>query len=630
LISPEHEAFKRQVKDASDIVSVVSGYMPLQRKGRNLWACCPFHQEKTPSFSVNPEGQYFKCFGCGKGGDVFSFVMAMERMDFPEALTLLAERAHIPVPEHRGGRSPEEARLWEEGKNLLYRLNEFAAKFFQGQLEAEGGRAAREYLHRRGITGESVEQYRLGYAPDSWDALTGELRKRQAQDRHIVAAGLALERKDETGVYDRFRNRLVFPIQDLSGRVVGFGARALSDTDNPKYLNSPETPIFSKGQLVFGLHHARQAVEGRNRVLVMEGYTDVIMAAQKGFPASVATLGTALGATHLRLLRRFADEMLLVYDSDEAGLKAAERSLDIFFEVELPARIVTLAPGLDPCDFLIERGPEAFAERLDASIELFDFKLSAVRAQHDLATAHGRAAAVKALVDTVQRATDPIMAAELRRRAAEAFGLPEEALQAELASRARPARRDQTDRTGPNDPSDQADATALTRRQRAERELIRALLAYPAALPRALAEAGEMTDPAAGEILAVAARMYEDLGDLSLEELATKLSRQEAVELLAGLAAGPTSPKGPAGHAGSTSEPAAVVERVFLDLRRIDLEEQLEALRDRLRSAPPESQAEMHDRLTEVKQKLQDLARKKTTSAGQPGSTEEQPLATQS
>jgi DNA primase len=457
LINLEHEAFKRRVKDASDIVSVVSGYFPLQRKGRNLWACCPFHQEKTPSFSVNSEGQYFKCFGCGKGGDVFTFVMAVERMDFPEALHLLAERAHIPIPEHHAGRSPEEARLWEAGKNLLYRLNEFAAKFFQGQLESEGGRAAREYLHRRGIAGESVEQYRLGCAPDSWDALSCELRKRKAEDRHIVAAGLALERKDGTGVYDRFRNRLIFPIQDLSGRVVGFGARALVETDNPKYLNSPETPIFSKGQMVFGLHQARTAVEGNRRVLVMEGYTDVIMAAQKGFPAAVATLGTALGAAHLRLLRRFADQVLLVYDSDEAGLNAAERSLDIFFEVELPARIVTLEPGLDPCDFLIARGPEAFAERLDASIELFDFKLSAVRSQHDLSTAHGRSAAVKALVDTVARATDPIMGAELRRRAAEAFGLPEEALQAELAGRARPVRRDRTDPADPTDPTDRAD-----------------------------------------------------------------------------------------------------------------------------------------------------------------------------
>mgnify|MGYP000922318040 CR=1 FL=1 len=630
LITPEHEAFKRQVKDANDIVSVVSGYVPLQRKGHNLWACCPFHQEKTPSFSVNPDGQYFKCFGCGKGGDVFSFVMAMERMDFPEALNLLAERAHIPVPEHRGGRSPEEARLWEAGKNLLYRLNEFAARFFQQQLESEAGRTAREYLARRGITLESVEQYRLGYAPDSWDALSTELKKRQAQDRHIVAAGLALERKDGTGVYDRFRNRVIFPIQDLSGRVVGFGARALADTDNPKYLNSPETPIFSKGQMVFGLYQARGAVEGNRCVLVMEGYTDVIMAAQKGFPAAVATLGTALGPAHLRLLRRFADQVLLVYDSDGAGLAAAERSLDIFFEVELPARIVTLAPGLDPCDFLVERGPEAFAERLDASIELFDFKLSSVRAQHDLSTAHGRSAAVKALVDTVQRAADPIMAAELRRRAAEAFGLPEEALQAELASRVRPVRRDRTDRT---DPSDEPDRPGLSRRQKAERELARALLAHPEALARAAAEVeGQVSDPTAAEIIAVAARMHEDIGELSLEELATKLTRQESVELLAGLVAGVTGRAGQvdqAGLAAAVSDPAAAVERVLVDLRRIDLEDRLGALREKLRSAPPESQGEIADRLTEVKQQLQELARGKAVGIGQAGTTEEQHLAAQ-
>ncbi|HOX06595.1 MAG TPA: DNA primase [Planctomycetota bacterium] len=626
MISQEYESFKRQVKDASDIVSVVSGYMPLQGKGRNMWACCPFHQEKTPSFSVNPDGQYFKCFGCGKGGDVFSFVMAMERMDFPEALQLLAERAHIPVPERRGGRSPEEARLWEEGKNLLYRLNEFAAKFFQGQLEADGGRVAREYLERRGISAESIAQYRLGYAPDSWDSLCTELRRRQAQERHIVAAGLALERKSESGIYDRFRNRVIFPIQDHSGRVVGFGARALSDADNPKYLNSPETPIFSKGQMVFGLYQARQAVEGHRRVLVMEGYTDVIMAAQKGFPTAVATLGTALGAAHLRLLRRFADQVLLVYDSDKAGLAAAERSLDIFFEVELPARIVTLAPGLDPCDFLIEHGPESFAERLDASIDLFDFKLATVRAQHDLSSAHGRAAAVKSLVDTVQRATDPIMAAELRRRAAEAFGLPEEALQAELAGRVRPVRRDRPDQP---EGSDRPDQPGLSRRGRAERELVQALLACPSALPR-VAEAGELSDPGAAEILAVAARMHADLGELNLEELATRLSRQESVELLAGLAAGPTSPRGPAGAGAASFDPEAAVDRVFLDLRRIALEERLAALLEEKRSAAPERQEVIVQEIIGLKRELEAMRRRPEPAIHRQDSTPEgESLATQ-
>ena len=483
MINPEAEHFKRRVKDASDIRQIVSEHVNLVRASRNFKGLCPFHNEKTPSFNVNAEGQFFKCFGCGKGGDVFTFVMEIERCDFPQALALLAERAHIPMPDYRGRRSPEESRLWEEGRNLLYRLNEFAAKFFETQLASEAGTAAREYLAARGISPESAASFRLGYAPDSWEALCAELASRKARPSHIVAAGLALERKDGTGSYDRFRNRLMFPITDVAGRCVGFGARALADTDNPKYLNSPDTPVFSKARLLFGLHAAREAIGEDRRLMIMEGYTDVIMSAQKGFPSAVATLGTALGSEHLRLLRRFADSALLIYDSDEAGMNAAERGLDFFFEQELPARVVTLEKGLDPCDYLVERGPEAFAERLKASVDLFDFKLSAVQSPHDLTTAHGRRAAVRSLMETVARVADPVMAAELRRQAAEAFGLPEEVLAAELASRSGPASRaaarQQSVARAEGSPG-------LTRRQKAERVLARALLAYPAGLTAAV------------------------------------------------------------------------------------------------------------------------------------------------
>lgn len=609
MISPEYESFKRRVKDASEIVRVVSGYIPLQRKGRNFWACCPFHQEKTPSFSVNPEG-FFKCFGCGKGGDVFSFVMAVERVEFPEALELLAERAGIPVPE-RGG-SPEEARLWEAGKKLLYRLNEFAAKFFEGQLAGPAGAAAREYLERRGISRESAAAFRLGCAPDSWDALSQELLRRRAEPRHIVAAGLALERKDGTGIYDRFRNRLTFPIVDLAGRCVGFGARAMVDTDNPKYLNSPETPIFHKGEMLFGLPQARESIEGRRRVLIMEGYTDVIMAAQKGFPAAVATLGTALGPAHLRHLRRFADQVLLVYDSDEAGLSAAERGLDIFFEEELPARIVTLAPGLDPCDFLVEKGPEAFAERLDASVDLFDFKLSAVRAKHDLATAHGRSAAVKELVETVGRASDPIMAAELRRRAAEAFGLPEDALAAELGARAARKGNRSVGLVG-SDGSDMSDKSTLTRRQAAERALARALLVCPAMFPEAARELdfAAFADPAAGDLLRVARRVHDDLGELNAEALAAQLTRPEAAELRAEIAA--------LDERAPLADPEEGVRRVLLDLRRIALEDRAATLREELRGADAGRQVVIAAEVVRIRRELEVLRDGPAAAAGKMG-----------
>lgn len=599
MINPEAENFKRRVKDACDIVQVVSEHVNLVRAGRNFKGLCPLHQEKTPSFNVNPEGQFFKCFGCGKGGDVFTFVMETERCDFPQALALLAERARIPMPEYHSRRSPEEAKLYEEGKNLLYRLNEFAARFFEEQLWSEAGAKACEYLDRRGITEESARKFRLGYAPDSWDALCNQLAQRKASEKHMVAAGLTVERKDATGVYDRFRNRLIFPITDISGRCVGFGARALAETDNPKYLNSPETPVFAKSRLLFGLSQAREAIGDDRRVLMMEGYTDVLMAVQKGFSTAVATLGTALTLDHLRVLRRFADSALLVYDSDTAGLAAAERGLDLFFAEELPARVVTLEEGLDPCDYLVKHGPEAFAERLDAAVDLFDFKLSAVKAQHDLGTAHGRRAAVRALMDTVAKVTDPIMAAELRRRAAEAFSLPEEVLAAELAGRGRPARRSGGE-TGASD-----GPPRLSLRQKAERELAKALVAYPPGLfdaAKELDDFANVSDPAAAEILIAALKVYNDLAELNLEELATTLTRPEAVALVADFVSRPESQ--------NPSDPAGNVSRVLFDLKRIELQEQLTRLAEEMRSAEPDRQVVIADRIAEIKHQIEEMARR--------------------
>jgi DNA primase len=552
---------------------------------------------------VNAEGQFFKCFGCGKGGDVFTFIMETERVDFPQALAMLAERAHVPMPDATNSRTPEQARLYDEGRSLLYRLNEFAARFFRECLAGEGGAAGRAYLAKRGISAELAEAYRIGFAPDSWDALCNELRGRKALERHIVAAGLAVERKDGTGIYDRFRNRLIFPIADASGRCVGFGARALSDTDNPKYLNSPETPIFSKGRLLFGLAEARAGAGADRRVMLMEGYTDVIMAAQKGFPAAVATLGTSLTRDHLRLLRRFADSVLLLFDSDGAGLAAAERGLDLFFEEELPARVVTLEPGLDPCDYLLERGPEAFRARLDASIDLFDFKLAAVRSGHDMNTAHGRRAAVGELMETVCRVADPVMAAELRRRAAEAFGLPEEVLAAQMAALRRPETRRQA--VAEEAPPGQE----LTRLRKAERELAGALLVCPSLLAdaaRALDGFSRVSDPAAAEVLRAAEKIYRDLGELNVEEMATSLTMPEAVSLVAELQFSPSAMR---------TESVTRVSRVLADIERIIMEDEIARLGDEIGRAEPLAQAEIAVRMAQLKRQIQAAARRRPEPA---------------
>jgi DNA primase catalytic core len=550
--------------------------------------------------------------------------MEAERVDFPQALAMLAERAHIPMPEYHGQRSPEEARLYEEGKNLLYRLNEFAARFFEEQLWTEAGGQARAYLEGRGISRETAEAFRLGFAPDSWDALGTELSRRKAADRHVVAAGLAVERRDGTGVYDRFRNRLMFPIVDTSNRCVGFGARALSDADNPKYLNSPETPVFSKSRLLFGLAQARESMGDERRVLLMEGYTDVIMAVQKGFPGAAATLGTSLTREHIRLLRRFADEVMVLFDSDSAGQSATERGLDLFFEEEFPARVAVLEEGLDPCDYLVKRGPESFAERLALAMDLFDFKLRAIKIRHDLSTVHGQAAAMSDIVDSVANVRNPIMAETMRRRASEALKLSEERLLAEftrrayggspvrdkygtdLAYRGPRARRERS--AWSEDP--ESLSGRLTRRQKAEQALVRALLAYPPAFVEAgrdLDGFSGITDPAAAELLSTAAKVYDDLGELNLEELATSLNRADAVALVADFASQAEKYR--------PSDPAGSVFRVLVDLRRIDLEEELKRLNEEIRAADSDRQVVIADRIAEIKRELQQVGRRPASVA---------------
>jgi DNA primase len=323
----------------------------------------------------------------------------------------------------------------------------------------------------------------------------------------------------------------------------------------------------------------------------------------------VATLGTSLTRDHLRLLRRFADEVLVLFDSDSAGMAAAERGLDLFFEEELPARVVTLEAGLDPCDYLMKRGPEAFAERLGTSVDLFEFKLAAVRSAHNLDTAHGRRAAVRALMETVGRVSDPIMAAELRRRAAEAYGLPEEVLAAELSGRRQPGRRTE-------EPAGE-DEVQLSRRRKAERELVWALLAWPQALfdaSAALESFERVVDPAAREVLVEAARVYEGLGEMRLEEVATSLGRQDAVALVADFASGLERYR--------PSDPEGSAYKVLGDLRRIDLEDEKTRLTEEMRLAAPERQAEIADRIAEIQRELQNRAARPAEVADR-GSREE-------
>ncbi len=361
----------QQMRDGFDIYELVSRYVQLKRSGANYVGLCPFHTEKSPSFSVNSGRQIFKCFGCGVGGDVFEFLMRIEGLNFPEAAQRIAGEMGIDVAERK--LSLEEDRRRQERENLQ-RVNAVAAEFFHRQLlDSPGAEGCRQYLNKRGYGRTSAAEYQLGYASDSWDVLTNYLRQQGIDLAEARTLGLIRSRDKKEGDYDLFRGRLIFPIHDLSGRIVAFGGRILGD-GKPKYINSPESPIYHKGQILFGLYGARQAIRQASEVILVEGYFDQLALVRAGVANAVATCGTALTAEHAQLIKRFAKRALLLFDNDNAGRSATFKSMDLLLPSGLETAVVELEAGEDPDSFLQKRGKEAFAEKLKAArpvIELY-------------------------------------------------------------------------------------------------------------------------------------------------------------------------------------------------------------------------------------------------------------------
>ena len=356
-----------QILQATDIVDVVSGYVALKPKGKEMVGLCPFHNDKRPSMNVSVSKQIFKCFSCGAGGDAIKFVMLKEHLTFPEAVEVLAERAGIQLPERRA-----EARTDGAGRTELEAVNRWAAQYFRRQYDSTEGQRAREYVQERAIDADTARRFGLGWAPAQWDELKKEAESAGQRADHLVELGL-LVAKDGGGHYDRFRERLMFPVIDALGRIIAFGGRTLGD-DPAKYLNSPESVLFEKSTTLYGIHRAKDAIISEKTAVVVEGYTDCLMAHQLGVANVVATLGTAVTEGHAQALSRYAEKIVLVFDSDEAGEKAADRAIDIFFTQKIEVRLATLPKGKDPCDFLLEQGKEAFVELLAGATEALAYK----------------------------------------------------------------------------------------------------------------------------------------------------------------------------------------------------------------------------------------------------------------
>jgi DNA primase len=428
-----------QVRAASDIVDVIGSYLPLKRAGANFVALCPFHKEKSPSFHVNPHRQIFHCFGCHKGGDVFTFVKEYENLDFPEAVRRLADRAKIPLEYERGG----DDHAGRDLKDQLLQIHEQIAQRWQNALANEAsGQVARDYLAKRGVSDEAVKLFRLGAAPDLWDDTVNWAKSKSLDSSLVEKAGLILRKEGSDHYYDRFRGRLMFPICDEQGRVVGFSGRVLSgDEKTAKYVNSPETPIFTKSKVFFGLDKSKRALLEAGCAVICEGQLDLIACFMGGVQNIVAPQGTAFTAEHARILKRYVEEVVLCFDSDDAGQNAAVRSLDHLLASGLAVRVAVVPAPHDPDSFIKALGGAAFKQLVAQAEGFFDFYLNRLCATNEVTTDKGRLAVLRGMAEAVHKTGNVVLIDKYAQKTALRLGVAPDAVRAEFRkiSRAKPA-----------------------------------------------------------------------------------------------------------------------------------------------------------------------------------------------
>ncbi|HEU5247831.1 MAG TPA: DNA primase [Candidatus Udaeobacter sp.] len=444
-----------QIAAANDIVEVIGSYFPLKRAGANFKALCPFHREKTPSFVVSPSRQTFHCFGCGAGGSVFRFVMDYEHTDFPSAVRKLAARVGITVVEKRG--AADEDRKYEV-RRLLLKLHAAAAEWFhENLLKRDIGQSARKYLKQRGITSDIAKHWQLGYAPDEWDAFGNWARVHGYDTRDLITSGLAKIRDDadsapveRSSTYDRFRGRIMFPICNDIGEVIAFSGRLLKEAEGAaKYLNSPETPLFRKGHVLFGLHKSKRALIEANCAVVCEGQLDLISLFEAGITNVVAPQGTAFTESQARVLKRFVNEVVLCFDADTAGQKAAERSLDALLQNDLIVRVAEMPTGEDPDSLVRREGKEAFEDRVAAARDFFDYWIERETANVDLTSLGAKMQLARSLAQTVSRVRDPLMRGEISSKVSARLGVAAQDFQSLL-----PKERSESLRSGDQSEAD--------------------------------------------------------------------------------------------------------------------------------------------------------------------------------
>ncbi|MGD8344334.1 MAG: DNA primase, partial [Desulfobacterales bacterium] len=471
------------IKNAADIVAVISEVVHLKKTGRNFVGLCPFHSEKTPSFTVSPEKQIFYCFGCGTGGNVFSFLMKKDGLAFPEAARLLARRYSIDIPKKH--LTPEQKKRMGERESLL-KINQQAMDYFHHNLlRSPSGKSAMTYLKKRGLSAEIIEHFRLGYAPSGWDNIINYFSKSGVPLAKVERSGLILPKKDTRGYYDRFRDRIVFPIIDVNQNVIGFGGRVMDDA-LPKYLNSPETPVYSKSRSLYGLYLAKDKSRTTDCIFIVEGYLDLLTLHQHGIENAVATLGTALTVEHVRMLSRYVSRLILVYDSDEAGIRSARRCIDIFWqehvdfsrgdvfrEEKADTQILVLPDGHDPDSYLREKGVESFQKAAARAPGIVSFLIEQSIAKHGPST-EGKIRVVADLKGPLAAINDHVARSLYVKQLAERVGIDENIILQEIRAG---AASQEAKGTGKRADLEESEGSRL------ERQIIAMMLQFPTILP---------------------------------------------------------------------------------------------------------------------------------------------------
>lgn len=423
-----------QIRQTASLLEIASQYTTLHKRGSKYVGLCPFHSERDPSFTLDPDKQLYHCFGCGAGGDVFALVMEKEGLNFPEAVKHLAERYRIPLPQKGAG-----AARAQKTEERIYKVNEDALAFFRRNLHAtEEGKKALAYLRKRGLSEETIEKLRLGYAPVSWTALTEAFQARGVPPELLLKAGLVVPGRKKEGWFDRFRGRVMFPILNLTGKVVAFGGRTI-DGSAPKYLNSPETPVYSKGRILYGLSLTKDAVRAKGEVVLVEGYTDFSGLYQAGVLHCAASLGTSLTASQVSLARRFAQRMVINYDGDAAGRTAAARAVSLCFEQGLDVSVVVLPPDLDPDGYIGRHGRDAYLGLLEKSLSGLRFLVAMATGGRPPSTPEAKAAVLRSILAAVEKIPDPIVKSEYLKQLSGLFGVEEKFFRSVLKPEAGPS-----------------------------------------------------------------------------------------------------------------------------------------------------------------------------------------------